>query len=122
FLRRDAGFLGRHLRGERRGLARAAEAASARGRPGKRVPLAIGDRDDRVVERRVDVRDAVEHVLARLLRLLSAVSLLFFSHVSTSLLNLARRSVQLHRLPARTLARARVRAGALATDRQTLAM
>src|SRR6185503_789028 len=70
FLRRDTGLLGRHLRGERRRLARTAEAATARGRPGKRVPLAIGDRDDGVVERRVHVRDAVQHVLACLLRLL----------------------------------------------------
>src|SRR6185436_10367983 len=50
FLRRIAGLLGGHLRRERRGLARTAEAATARGRPGKRVPLAIGDRDDGVVE------------------------------------------------------------------------
>src|SRR5882672_7289663 len=70
FLRRIAGLFGGDLRRERRGLARTAETATTRGRPGKRVPLAIGDRDDGVVERRVHVRDAVEHVLACLLRLL----------------------------------------------------
>ena len=57
FLRGVAGLLGGDLRGERRALARAAEAAAARGRPGQRVALAVGDRDDRVVERRVHVRD-----------------------------------------------------------------
>src|SRR5262245_60056965 len=49
-LRRDARLLGRDLRGERRALARAAEARAARRRPGQRIALAIGDRDDRVVE------------------------------------------------------------------------
>src|SRR6185295_76817 len=55
------------LRGERRGLARALEALAAGGGPGERVALAIGDRDDRVVEGRVHVADAVAHVLADLL-------------------------------------------------------
>ena len=64
-----ASLLGGDLRGERRALARAAEAATTRGRPGQRVALAVGDRDDRVVEGSMDMRDAVEHVLARLLRL-----------------------------------------------------
>ena len=63
------------LRGERRALAGAAEAATTGGRPGKRVSLAIGDRDDGVVEGSVDVRDRVEHVLTRLLRLLGAAGL-----------------------------------------------
>src|SRR5262245_27519547 len=49
-LRRRAGLLGRDLGGERRRLARAAEAAAAGGRPRQRVALAVGDRDDRVVE------------------------------------------------------------------------
>src|SRR3954470_9578932 len=136
-LRSHTSLLGRHLRRERGGLARTAEAATARGRPGKRVPLAIGDRDDGVVERRVHVRDAVQHVLACLLRLLGTArggrarctsrcrgfGFLLVSHVSLpSYLNFARRSVQLHGLLARALARARVRARALAADRQTLAM
>src|SRR5688500_10016102 len=72
FLRRIAGLLGGHLRRERRGFARTAKAATTRGRPGQRVSLAIGDRDDGVVERRVHVRDAVEHVFSCLLRLLRA--------------------------------------------------
>src|SRR5688572_12051651 len=67
FLRRDARLLRRDLRGERRALARAAEARAARRRPGQRVALAVGDRDDRVVERRVDVRDAVGHLALGLL-------------------------------------------------------
>src|SRR5688572_20195987 len=69
-LRRDPRLLGRDLRGERRALARAAEARPARGRPGEGVALAVGDRDDRVIERGVDVRDAVGNLalgfLARL--------------------------------------------------------
>src|SRR5687767_8359002 len=69
-LRRDARLLRRDLRGERRALARAAETGAARRRPGQRIALAVGDRDDRVVERRVHVRNAVRHLalgfLARL--------------------------------------------------------
>src|SRR6185312_10645538 len=75
----DAVLLGRHacllrrdLGGERRALAGAAEAAAACRRPGQRIALAIGDRDDGVVEGRMHVRDRVEHVLARLLGLLGA--------------------------------------------------
>src|SRR5262249_4104115 len=56
--------LGRELCGEGRALARALEADVARRRPGNRVALLIGDRDDRVVERRLDVRDAIGNVLA----------------------------------------------------------
>src|SRR5688572_23401526 len=67
FLRRDARLLRRDLRGERRALARAAESRAARRRPGQRVALAVGDRDDRVVERRVDVRDAVGNLALDLL-------------------------------------------------------
>src|SRR5262245_27361148 len=58
-LRRHARLLGCDLRGERRALARAAEPGAARRRPGERVALSVGDRHDRVVERRVDVRHAV---------------------------------------------------------------
>src|SRR6185437_12306347 len=67
-----AGLLRGHLGGKRGALAGAAETTATRSRPGKRVSLAIGDRDDGVVEARMDVRDRIEHVLARLLRLLGA--------------------------------------------------
>src|SRR5271170_1264828 len=50
--------LGRHLRRERGRLARALEAHGAGGRPGDRVALRVGNRDHRVVERRVHVGDA----------------------------------------------------------------
>src|SRR5476651_2051291 len=56
--------LGRHLGGERRGLARALEALLARRRPGDGVALGVRDRDDRVVERGVHVSDARDDVLA----------------------------------------------------------
>ena len=66
-LRRGTGSLCGNLRRERRGLARTTEAAAAGGRPRQRVALPIGDRDDGVVERRVHVRDRIQHVLAHLL-------------------------------------------------------
>src|SRR5690606_14135899 len=68
--RSTAGLLGGHLGGERGRLARTAETRAARSRPGKRVALAIGDRNDGVVERSVDVGDAVgDDPLDLLLRL-----------------------------------------------------
>src|SRR5450631_2599428 len=67
FLRRLAGRLGGDLRRERRRLARALEAGAAGRRPGQCVALAIGDGDDRVVERRVDMRNAFGDVLLDLL-------------------------------------------------------
>src|ERR1700687_780747 len=69
-LRGGTGLLGRHLGRKRRALARTAKTTAARGRPGQRIALPIGDRDDRVVERCMHVSDRVEHVLARLLGLL----------------------------------------------------
>src|SRR3954447_21352747 len=45
-----------HLGGEGRRLARALEAGRARRLPGDHVALAVGQRDDRVVERCLDVR------------------------------------------------------------------
>src|SRR5262249_52893609 len=54
----------RELRGERGALTRTLEADVARRRPRQRVALLIGERDDRVVERRLDVRHAVGDVLA----------------------------------------------------------
>src|SRR5690606_12118365 len=61
-----AGILGRDLGGIGRRLARALEAPVPGRRPRDRVALGVGDRDDRVVERRVDVRDARRDVLALL--------------------------------------------------------
>src|SRR6478736_5874750 len=62
-LRLARAVLSGHLRRERRGLARALEADVAGGGPGDHVALRVGDRDDRVVERRLDVRLAVRDVL-----------------------------------------------------------
>src|SRR5262249_13202808 len=56
--------LGGELRGERRALARALEPDVAGARPRQGVPGLIRERDDRVVERRLDVRNAVRDVPA----------------------------------------------------------
>src|ERR1700722_6222002 len=58
------GGVGRHLGGERRRLARAFEAGPAGGFPGDDVALTVGQRHDRVVERRLDVGLADRNVLA----------------------------------------------------------
>src|SRR4051794_39219765 len=52
-----------HLGGERRRLARALEAHVTGRRPADDVAGGVGDRDDRVVERALDVRVAVGDVL-----------------------------------------------------------
>src|SRR4051812_16287737 len=57
------GRVGRHLRGERRRLAGALEAGAAGGLPRDHVAFAVGERDDGVVERRLDVRLADGDVL-----------------------------------------------------------
>src|SRR3954451_4498752 len=57
------GRVGRHLGGERGRLAGALEAGAAGGLPGDHVAFAVGERDDRVVERRLDVRLADRDVL-----------------------------------------------------------
>src|SRR6516162_7973523 len=67
FLRRPAGRFRCDLRRERSGLARALETGAARGCPRQRVALPVRDRDDRVVERRVNVRDPFGYVLLDLL-------------------------------------------------------
>src|SRR5437764_8434355 len=130
----DTGLLGRHLRRERGALARATETAAAGGRPGKRVALPVGDGDDRVVEGSMHVRDRIEHVLARLLRLLGGrgrrrrgssllgflalLGFLLLSHSSC----LSGGCVQLDRLLARTLTGTFVGARALAAHRQSAAV
>src|SRR3954470_191113 len=63
-LRLLRGILRCDLSGERRRLARTLEAVAARRRPGDRVALRVRNRDHRVVERRVHVRDARSNVLA----------------------------------------------------------
>src|SRR5690242_11010261 len=126
-LRCAPGALGRDLRGERRRLARALEAGVAGGRPRERVALAIGDRDDRVVERRVDMRDTLGDVLLYLLaraRGGGLLQLLARRCVSAShvLCGLPCRHVEFDRGLARSLPRARVGARALTTHGQALAM
>src|SRR5215218_8566604 len=61
-----SGRVGGHLRGERSRLARALEAGAAGGLPRDHVPLAVGQRDDRVVEARLDVSLTEGNVLLRL--------------------------------------------------------
>ena len=60
-------YFGSDLGCERRRLARALEALSTAGSPGQCTALAVGDRDDRVIERRVNVCNAIGDVLANLL-------------------------------------------------------
>src|SRR5690606_11569464 len=62
--------------GERRGLAGALEADGARRVPGEGLAVGVGDGDQRVVVRRLDVGDAADDVLADLLDLLGHGSLL----------------------------------------------
>src|SRR5690606_28885270 len=103
-------LLGGDLRGERGRLARTAETRAARGRPRQRVALAVGDRDDGVVERSVDVGDAVgDDALDLLLRLCSG----WLGHDRFPLLPDG---------PARTLAGAGIGPGALAAQRQAAAV
>src|SRR5215207_8960022 len=56
--------IGRHLRREGRRLARALEARRASRLPGNHVSVLVRERDDRVVERRLDVSLADRDVLA----------------------------------------------------------
>src|SRR5690606_36359158 len=85
------------------------EAAAAGRRPRERVALPVGDRDDRVVERRVDVRHRVENLALDLLAALARL----FGHTDSSLLP---------DRTARALTGARVRARSLAARRQPAAM
>src|SRR6185437_3630068 len=68
--RHATGLLGRDLGGERSRLARTAETRATGGRPRQRIALAVGDGDDGVVERSMDVGDAIgDDALGLLLRL-----------------------------------------------------
>src|SRR5262249_6633228 len=116
-LRLAAGVFGRDLRSVRRRLARALEAHRAGGRPGDRVPLRVGDGDDRVVEGGVHVSDARRDVLALATANAGLTSFCSFtSHGSAVLLLLAG-----DRLGG-ALAGAGVGVGALAADRQAPAV
>src|SRR6476659_6659162 len=103
--------LGRELRHERRALAGALEADVAGRRPRQHVALLVRDRDDRVVERGLDVRDAVRDVLA-FTPSRTPSSCLGLCHLLASLLLAGDRLL-------RTLARARVRARPLTAHGQT---
>ena len=63
-------FTGRfcsNLRGKRCGFTRALEACTSRRSPRQGVARPIGNGDDRIIERRVNVRDAFRHILFDLL-------------------------------------------------------
>src|SRR5690606_10142703 len=78
FLRGLACSLGCNLSGERRALARTLEAGAAGRGPRQGIALAIGDRDDGVVERSMDVGNTLGNVLLDLL----AYAYVSFSHVA----------------------------------------
>src|SRR5262245_48305434 len=119
-----AGVLRRHLRREGRALARALETDAAGRRPGEDVALRIGDRHDRVVEGRLDVRHTVGH--DPLLLALGALALFlaaFLGHLRfPSVLLLGRLLLARHGAAARPLAGASVGLGALAAHGETPAM
>src|SRR5579862_684276 len=68
--RAAGGTFGRERRSVRRALAGALEADDAGRAPADHGPTEVGDRDDRVVERRLDVNVTLGHVLALLATLL----------------------------------------------------
>src|SRR5205823_7348526 len=136
-----------HLVGEGGGLARALEAARSRRRPAEHIPAHVGDGDDGVVERALDVDDPGLHVLPGLLLRLALGDgraggtgcgrsgsggllgflflrwLLLFGHVRWSLLGGGRGGDGAADDAALgSLAGAGVGVGALAADRQALAV
>src|SRR6266705_2647602 len=108
-----SGLLGCQLSGERRRLPRALEPDVAGAGPRDRVALQVGDRDDRVVERRLDVRLTVQDVL--LLTALRLLGLWLRHRFGTPLLLRLGLLLAGDRL-LRTLAGARVRMRALPAD------
>src|SRR3954452_13765290 len=104
------------LRGERRRLARALEAGAAGGLPRDDVALAVGERDDRVVEAGLDVRLADRNVLANL-----AAAALGATGSWRHLL-LRRLLLAGYGHPLRSLPRARVGLGVLAAHGQPAAV
>src|SRR4051794_5320966 len=109
------GGIGGHLRGGGRRFARALEAGAAGGLPRDDVARLVGQRDDRVVEGRLDVRLADRDVL-----LGTAAATLRALRCGQLLLPCLLLPGHLHAL--RALARARVGLGVLAADRQAAAM
>ncbi len=65
----DRHLLGRPGSGERRGLSRTLEPDGPGRVPGQRLAGDVGDRDHRVVERRPDMGNALDHVLSDFLLL-----------------------------------------------------
>src|SRR5262245_3728207 len=131
------GQLGSRLGGEGRALARALEPGAAGARPGHDVPHPVRERDDRVVERRLDVGDAGADFapLAPLGALLPWCRFRFFGHALRSrLLRRCRRRCRRrrrrrrrrllldHHAPLGALPRAGVGVGPLSADRETAAM
>src|SRR5690606_41784976 len=55
--------LGSHLGSERRAFTRTTETGTTGSRPAQSVALTVGNGDDGVVERRVDVGDTINHRL-----------------------------------------------------------
>src|SRR5712692_7357524 len=110
--------VGRHLRGERGRLAGALEPGRAGRLPGDHVPVFVGQGDDRVVERGLDVRLADGDVLAD-----AAARAAAAGRWTTRRGHLGSRLRRLRLLAAadrllRALPRARVRLGPLAVHRQ----
>src|SRR6056297_233074 len=89
----SAGLFGSDLRRERRALARTAEAAAARRRPGQGIALAVGDRDDRVVEGGMDMRNRIHDLLLDLLAYLGGLLGHSFETLAFAWVPLARRLV-----------------------------
>src|SRR5690606_24433725 len=113
--------------GEGSPLARALEPDPPGRRPGKKVALRIGDRDDRVVEGGLDVRDPVGDVALLLPLAALPILLLSFRHRLSpgSLLCgllLGRLLLARHGAAARALAGSGIGLGPLAADRQPLAV
>src|SRR5499426_171153 len=131
------GELGGRLGGKGRALARALEPGAAGARPGHDVAHPVRERDDRVVERRLDVRDTGAHLapLAPLGALLPRCWLRFFGHALRSRLlrrcrrrcrrgrrGRCRRLLLDHHAPLGALPRAGVGVRALAAHRETAAV
>src|SRR5438093_979738 len=110
--------VGGHLRGERGRLARALEPGRAGGLPRDHVSVLVGQRDDRVVERRLDVRLSDRDVLADAATR-AAPGRCFARRRH---LGFRRRLLAAAHWLGRALARTRIRAGALSVDGKTAPM